>query len=480
MNPIISFLSSIRIQDIADVFLNSYILFRLYVLFRGTNVIRVVAGIALLWIFQRIAVALGLIVTSWALQGIIAGAALIIVIVFRNEIRNVLQAKNLHALLWGFPQKDARAPVDVIVEGVYELARNRIGALIVLPGKDDLDDKIQGGIRWEGLVSKEMLVSVFWNGNPVHDGAAVLAGRRITHVGGILPLSSSSDLPQYYGTRHRAAAGLAEQTDALIIVVSEERGQVVTAKGSGFNPIADNVALHQILSDHLGMSTTDTQSAQRERRELSLAAVICVLCMVGVWFSFAKGMETLTSIEVPLEYLNRDSHMQLVSTSANTVRLHLSGSSALINSLRPDQVKAKLDLGKSVNGQNTFNLSADNIVFPPGLRLNRIEPPEVKVVLDIPVTKEIPVQVDWVGHLAEGLILENVSVVPNKVSVKGPQRVIGQVDTLYTVKVPLDGLNRSGQQNVGLIIEPAPLKLTKGFKNQVEINYAVRPRLEKP
>lgn len=480
MNPLISFLSSIRIQDVADVLLNSYILFRLYVLFRGTNVIRVVAGIALLWIFQRIAVAVGLIVTSWALQGIIAGAALIIVIVFRNEIRNVLQAKNLHALLWGVPQKGGRPPIDDIVEGVYDLARNRIGALIVLPDKDDLDEKIQGGIQWEGIVSKEMLVSIFWNGNPVHDGAAVLEGRRITQVGGILPLSSRSDLPQYYGTRHRAAAGLAEQTDALVIVVSEERGQVVTAKGSTFSLIEDNVALRRILSDHLGLSTTNTESVKRDRRELSLAAVICVLCMVGVWFSFAKGMETLTSIEVPLEYLNRDPHMQIVSTSVNTVRLHLSGSSALIGSLRPDQVKAKLDLSKSVNGLNIFPLSADNIVFPPGLRLNRIEPPEVKVALDIPVTKKVPVQVDWVGHLSEGLILESVSVVPNQIPVIGPKDVLDKLDTLYTVKVHLDELKRSGQQNVGLLLESASLKIGRGFKSQVEVSYAIRPKLEKP
>lgn len=476
MNPLISFLLSIRIQDIVDVLLNSYILFRLYVLFRGTNVIRVVAGIALLWIFQRIAVALGLIVTSWAMQGIIAGAALIIVIVFRNEIRNVLQAKNLRALLWDFPQKGARTPIDAVVEGIYELARSRIGALIVVPGKDDLDETIQGGVDWGGLVSKEMLVSIFWNGNPVHDGAAILSGGRIIRVGTILPLSLRSDLPQYYGTRHRAAAGLAERSDALVLVVSEERGQVVAAKGNTFLPIHDNVSLRQTLADHLGIGGTNTESSKRERRELLAAAVICVLCMSGVWFSFAKGMETLTSVEVPLEYLNRDTHMQIVSTSVNTVRLHLSGSSALIGSLRPDQVKAKLDLSNAVNGENTFALSADNIVFPPGLRLNRIEPPEVKVILDIPITKELPVQVDWVGALPEGLILESVSVTPNRVTVVGPQRILDQTSTIYTEKVSLDTLKASDRLMVHLLLEPASLKLADGSKGDVDINFTIGRR----
>jgi diadenylate cyclase len=125
MGELISFLSTIRWQDVVDIVLNAYILFRLYVLFRGTNVIRVIAGIALLWIFQSLAGKLGLIVTSWAMQGIIAGAALIIIIVFRNEIRNVLQAKNLRVILWGFPQASVRTPLDSLIEGVYDLANNR-------------------------------------------------------------------------------------------------------------------------------------------------------------------------------------------------------------------------------------------------------------------------------------------------------------------------------------------------------------------
>ncbi len=92
MNELLPFFSNIRWQDIVDITLNSYIVFRLYILFRGTNVFRVLIGIALLWFFQRIAVSLGLIVTSWAIQGITAVAALIIIVVFRNEIRSVLQA----------------------------------------------------------------------------------------------------------------------------------------------------------------------------------------------------------------------------------------------------------------------------------------------------------------------------------------------------------------------------------------------------
>jgi diadenylate cyclase len=476
MNILLSFIESIRWQDLVDVLLNSYILFRFYVLFRGTVVLRVLAGIALLWVFQRIAVGLGLIVTSWAMQGIIAGAALIIIIVFRNEIRNVLQTKNLRALLWGVPQKSVSTPIDAIIEAVYDLARRRIGALIVIPGKEDLQELIKGGVRWDGIVSKEMLLSVFWNGNPVHDGAVTIQDNRITRVGTILPLSLRDDFPRHYGTRHRAAAGLAEQSDGFVIVVSEERGQVVAAKGNDFIPIDDNVTLRRALTDHLGAARQSRQGRKRERRELVVAATICLFCMAGVWFSFARGMETLISLEVPLEYLNRDPRMQIVSTSANTVRLHLSGSSALISSLRPYQVKAQLDLSKAVSGLNSFALSEENILLPPGLWLSRIEPPEIQVALDMPVNKELPVQVDWVGALPDGYILESVSVVPDSVMVVGAQRTLDQIDTIYTEKVRLENLQGSGHKTVSLTIEPSSIKIVEGYKDKVDVRFTIRRR----
>lgn len=478
MDPLLQFLSTIRWQDIVDVLLNSYILFRLYVLFRGTHVIRVIAGLAILWVFQRVAASLGLIVTSWAMQGIIAGATLIIIIVFRNEIRNVLQAKNLRAILWDFPHKGARTPVDCVVEGVYDLARQRIGALIVLPGKEDINEIMQGGITWQGAVSREMLLSIFWNGNPVHDGAAIIVGDRVTRVGAILPLSQRDDLPRRYGTRHRAAAGLTEQSDALVVVVSEESGQVVAAKDSEMIAIRDNLALKDLLSKHLGISVEPEAVRRRDSMELGIAGAVCVLCMAVVWFSFAKGLETLTSLEVPLEYINRDARMEILSASDNTVRLHLSGSGTLINSMRTDQIKVKIDLSNAVNGENSFAIAGDSIGLPPGVRLNRIEPSEVKVVLDYPIAKELPVQVDWVGRLPKGLILESVEVAPATIKVMGAGRILGRLSTLYTKKVNLDNLQSSGRMAVALALEPASLQIVDGGEAEVTVRYVISKRVD--
>ncbi len=476
MNSLLHFVSTIRWQDIVDITLSSYILFRLYVLFRGTNVFRVLVGMAFLWFFHRIAAYLGLIVTSWAIQGIIAVAALIIIVVFRNEIRSVLQAKNLGAILWGFSHKTGSSPIEIIVESVYELARRRIGALIVFPGKEDLEEVVQSGIRWRGLVSKEMIMSIFWHDNPVHDGAAIIQGNQVVEVGVILPLSNRKDLPSYYGTRHRAAAGLAEATDALVIVVSEERGNVVVAKGSDVSVIDREEKLAQILEEHVGVTAAEWGHLRKEKFRLGIAALGSIVFITGVWFSFTRGLETLTTFEIPVEYMNRDPGMEILDTSVNAVRLHLSGSGTLIKSMRPEQVRVRLDLSKAVVGPNTFNITPENIALPPGVFVKKVEPPVLEVTLDIPIKKELPIQVDWVGRLPEHLILVGAKLDPEKIEVIGGTRQLENISTIYTQKVPVDNIKKTGTMTVNLALHPASLKVAPGSKDRITVQYVAKER----
>jgi len=476
MIPLEPLSSVIRWQDILDILLNSYILFRLYVLFRGTHVIRVVAGLVLLWLFQRVATQMGLIVTSWAMQGIIAAAALIIIIVFRNEIRNVLQAQNLRAILWGFPKKNIQTPVDILTESVGDLSRRRIGALIILPGKEDLRDMVQGGVQWQGLISKEMLLSIFWNGNPVHDGAAVIEGNRIARVGTILPLSQRQDLPQRFGTRHRAALGLAQNSDAMAIVVSEETGNVIIAKGYDIIDIHDNQVLRYNLRKHLGIGLEPAKGLKRETIELSIAGLLCLICMTGIWFSFTKGMETLTTMETPVEFVNRVPGLEIFDTSSSTATLYLSGSGALIKNMRSDQLKVTVDLSQADIGSNVFNLNRENVSLPPGIRLNRIEPAVLTVNLDKLTTKMIPIQVNWVGGMAEGMRLKSAEVKPPAVKVVGASQRLAETPTIYTEPVKLGQLNTSGTLTAKLLLEPASLQVAEGAAARVKVSYVMQAR----
>ena len=476
MENILLFLSTIRWQDIVDISVNSYILFRFYVLFRGTNVFQVLVGMTVLWFLQRIAISLGLIVTSWVVQGIVAVGAIIIIVVFRNEIRRVLRAKNLKSILWGLSYKTSTTPTEIITETVFQMADRKCGALIVFPGKEDLSGMVQGGTPWKGLITKEMIASIFWPDNPVHDGAAIVQGDQITVVGAILPLSEHEDVPSHYGTRHRAALGLAEASDALVIVVSEERGDVLVAKGNRLREIKHKKTLENNLQEHLGTAAVDIGTARKEGLEIASAAMLSILFITGIWFSVSRGQDTLVSLDIPIDYINRTAGTQIVDTSVKSVSLVLSGSGALVKSITPDQVGVRLDLGKTSVGRNTITVTSDNVSLPPGIVLREVTPSEVDVLIDETIKKKLPVQIDWVGKLADNLILVDVVTDPANVEVIGSKRILGEMQTIYTEKVSLDEMSGKGEMTADLVLSPASLKVAPGSKDKVTIQYIIRER----
>lgn len=475
MQNFIHFFSSIHWQDIVDILLNSYIIFRLYVLFKGTNVFRVLIGIALLWFFQRIASSMGLVVTSWAIQGVTGVAAIIIIVIFRNEIRSVLQTRNVRSLLWGFRTKSVETPTDAIVESIFQLADRSHGALIVLPGKEDVHEAIHSGIPWEGMVSKEMITSIFWPDNPVHDGAAIIKGDRVMQVGSILPLSRRTDLPSYYGTRHRAAAGLAEMTDSLIIVVSEERGTIVAAKGLKIVPVDRKEKLTRIIKEHLGISSDHKRLFKREKMEFALAAIISFIFISGIWLSFTRGTDTLITLEAPIGYTNRQPGLDIYDTSVNTARLDISGSGTLINSIKSEDVKVTVDLSQSHIGANNCPLSEKNISLPPGVFLKNIRPPFVQVTLDKSADKKVPVQVDWTGRLPANLTISDIAITHPYVKVYGRSASLRDLSAVYTEKVSLNKINSSGETTVGVVLNNPSLRLDDNSIT-VTIKYVIKQK----
>jgi len=470
MEQLVYLFSGLRWQDVFDIILISYILFRLYVLFRGTKVIRSLLGICVLWAAGQGAVYLGLIVTNWAMQGIITVAAFLVIIVFRNEIASVLQTKDLKSFLWGIPQYQFHTPLSIIAQSVHELALNKIGALIVLPLKQGLGGVVQGGIPIKCALSSEMLTSIFWPGNPVHDGAAVIHGNQIKTAGAILPLSKREDLPFYFGTRHRAASGLTEFTDAVIIVVSEERGKITLFQENHVESILDQSMLEQRLQDYTGADTRE-KGVRRQTVELVTAAMISLFCVSGIWFNFSKGMETLAEHEIPLEFTNPDQKMEIISSSASSVKLLISGARPLINSFKPEQIKINLNLSESGIGVNKLPVTRDNILLPPGIQLKKIDPPELDITLDTMIEKQLPIQPHWTGKLPKGLIMTSATVTPQTIKVSGGGLALENISTIFTEKIPLNKLSKSGTVTTALVLSPDSLKLAE--KKKIQIQYTI-------
>jgi diadenylate cyclase len=470
---------TIRWQDAVDILLNSYILFRLYVLLRGTNIFHVLIGIVMLWLFQRGAVALGLIVTSWVLQGLTAVTVLIIIVVFSAEIRSLFATRSLRYLLWGIDRRDqsADATEEIIADAIFEMARKHVGALVVIPGQKAVSGFIRNGIPWRGILSKEMLLTIFWHNNPVHDGAAIIRGDRVTEVGAILPLSQRMDLPKYYGTRHRAAIGMSEVSDALVIAASEERGVVVSAHEGQVEVMSNRSALKDRIETHLGPRRRPWLMAGRDRMKLAAAGMASLLFIGGIWFVMSRGMSALITLETPVEYVDRAENMEIINTSVDRVRLHLSGSQMLLQSLRPEQIRVRINLRKASVGYNVFPITDDNIVLPPGIMLTKVEPRILEMQVDARVTRAVPVQVKWSGTLREDLIMTAVRITPRRVEITGTSRAVDRVSTIYTEPVPLGPITGDGRTAAALALDGENIRPAPTAPGQVTVEYEVRPRL---
>ncbi len=470
-------MGTIRWQDVVDILLNSYVLFRLYILLRGTRLFGFAVFIALLLIFQRVISYYGMIITNTVLQSFTALVAIGVLIVFRYEIRRIFQSKSIRDILWRVGTKPVKTPVEIIAASAFEMARRKIGALIVFRGHQPVDGLIQSGLPWQGQVSRAMIESIFWPDNPVHDGAAVIEGDRVVEVSGILPLTDRKDLPSRFGTRHRAALGLTEMSDALVLIVSEERGAVEIAKNGKIEDIGDPRILEDRLRLHLGLGLEADRPDQSNRWSVSAAAVLSVVIVSGIWSSLSLGVvRTLMTINAPIEYIKGDPSMEIIETSATAVNIQVSGTRALINTISPNQVKVRFDLTEARAGRNIVTVKEDNISLPPGAKIKKIEPASVDIMIDIRGRKNVPVQVDWEGRLPPGLLVNEVEIIPSQVEVSGGQLLIDQLKTVYTEKVVVDKLKTSGEIQARIALSPASLKLAPQQPDKVRIKFQLAPR----
>jgi uncharacterized protein (TIGR00159 family) len=167
-----------------------------------------------------------LIITSLLLDATNLIAIILLLIVYQSELRHALT--RLDVLAWFLPRRKAtmEPETDAISSAAFSLARAQCGALMVITRRDSVNELIDGGVKLGGEISSEILEAIFRKKSPVHDGATIIEGDHISRVGAILPLTRRTDIPKEFGTRHRAAMGLAERSDALIVVVSEERSEV--------------------------------------------------------------------------------------------------------------------------------------------------------------------------------------------------------------------------------------------------------------
>lgn len=222
-------LSKIKPTDVIDILIVSYVIYKGIMLIRGTRAVQLLKGIFVVLIAWGLSVVFNLNTLQWMMNQAFTFGVLALIIIFQPELRRMLEQLGRGKLFSRTSGVDADAYTEKladVIKAVNHLARKRIGALLVFERKTGLTDYMESGTEIGAKISPELLINLFIPNSPLHDGAVMIRGNLIAAAGCYLPLSENPFISRELGTRHRAAIGLSEVSDAVCIVVSEETGQV--------------------------------------------------------------------------------------------------------------------------------------------------------------------------------------------------------------------------------------------------------------
>jgi diadenylate cyclase len=377
-------LLSVRWAELVDLAVVWLMLWAGIAWLRATPARLALAGLGILVAIYLVARQLGLVLTTWILQGFAAVSVLVAVVVFQQDLRRLFE--QIAAL--GLRRKLLLAgpdAIDTLVRAIANLADQRRGALIVLPGRESIESQVEGGLILNAHVTEPLLLSLFDPHSPGHDGAVVFSGDRATRFAVHLPLSADHAQLGQRGTRHAAALGLAERTDALCIAVSEECGTVSVAEAGQLRTLSRP----QEVGNEIRRFLERTAPANTERsawmrrlvkqwREGLLAMPIAGL----LWFLAIPG-GTVVEIqrEVPISVNGLPQALEVVSVDPERALVTLVGRRRDLYLLGPDALEVRVDAILVELGRRSFSLLPENVRHPEGVEVHTIEPDRVKIEL---------------------------------------------------------------------------------------------------
>ena len=393
-------------RDLVDILFLTIVVYQLYVWFRESRALRVIIGLVALGGIYSIAKLWGLFLTTWVFQILWQVLLILLLILFQAEIRQVLEKVSPMRYLRSRRRAFKKTFSKALSQLLFELAADRTGALIVLTRNDNPSEFIHAGQSIMALPDPALIKSIFNRYAPAHDGAVIITQERITQMGCILPLSDDENLPDKYGTRHRAALGLSELTDAVCLVVSEERSEVATVVEGKIVTWQDSAALANYLSEVVGGPELRVSGlkeyckgafVENWRTKLSALALVTI-----AWLVLASQQEADVTLTVPVQHVRIPSQLVIGQGSTPTVDLTLSGRRTTIRTLKDQDVQVRVDVNDISSGRHLVKLSAKNIYLPFGVKIDRVAPQ--KIMVDLwPLDKEKGADQSAPGHQQGGL-----------------------------------------------------------------------------
>jgi diadenylate cyclase len=470
---------NLYVTDLLDVLIIAILIYTLFLFLRRTRTYTVFLGIAFAAFLYLLSSSLNLYLTFMVLRYFVGVSLVVFVIIFQNDIRKYFEFLGLIGTRQIKSKRlSARSPTTAdIIQSCVKMAQSKIGALIVLTGRDNIDTLIEGGVALDGVISEDVLLSIFDPHSDGHDGAVIIRNNRISFFGAHLPLSTNFKEVGKHGTRHSAALGVTEQSDALAIVCSEEKGKIsvcIDGRLKTLNQFADlEKELEKYIKDKFsGYEPNKISYAIKDNFALKVGAVTAA---VLIWFftAYHAGIvEKSFTVPVNLTDVPKDVIVENYNPQEVTVTVSGRGES-IFSQVTDENFTINYDASGLVDGINKATLTPKTITTPPNLTIISYEPDSILFTAKKYYSAKIPISPKVKGILEKKLVVDSVIVTPETIELMIPEGTEAPKE-IATEVVDISNQTESVIFPVKLII-PEELKPSN---NNTTVNVAINIKTE--
>jgi len=381
--------------------------------------------------------------TSQVFQAGLTAALVGVIIIFQDDIRMAIERLSTVGSYKSNRNLVASSKtVDCIVDSLCNLARDRIGALVAIKGRESIDRHLSGGISVNGRISVPLLYSIFHPETPSHDGAVIIEGERIDKFAVRLPLSHNITAVGDCGTRHTAALGLAERSDALVIVVSEERGTVSIAQDGRLEKVDRESLRCHIDTFYKTLFPPQTEQARLSRLTQHAGfKVLSLVTAIVLWFTFVYRVDMISrTFTIPLELRNAPSDWVIEDSRPTEIRVSLNGPERSFYFKKEDLV-ASFDVSHLTEGMQSLSITNANISTPQGLTVNQISPKFFTFRASRVQEIELPVRVRTTGKPSHDFYVADTKFQPQVIRIKIHSDYKNAYTELNTAPIVLDTIH---------------------------------------
>lgn len=471
----------VELVDLLDIALVSAVFYVIMRWLRGSipesasrRILVAAPAVAAIYVLVRV---FDLFLLERVIQVLLVALLVVAVVVFQSDIRRMLD-RAVSRNSWHRQAAYESTTVDLLTEVTSKMADLRMGALIAIKGREPLDSHIHGGIELDGRVTQPLLLGIFHPETPGHDGAVLIDGDLVHKFAVHLPLASNMPaVSRFGGTRHAAALGLAEESDALVVVVSEERGEISVAQDGRLTEEVSVSGLKERLETFWKEHYAHEPPARRSwwRRPNIRTAAAAIVTAVSLWVFIVYSPNTvMRTLQVPVEFRNLPQGWSVEGQVPSNAEVSLSGPEQVFRRLDTDELAVSIDMSQPHVGPDEIVIAESDLNLPAGIDLNRVDPQVIRVSLSRLQSLTVPVAVRTSGTLPDSLQLAGVKADPDSISIMVPIGEDLERSMVETKAIDLASIRRDSTITTRLVL-PEGSSLPSGASKDVTVEIRVRP-----